>query len=108
MTTTTYVRYEVLRNFRSVRFFIFSLALPLVLYVTVAGSQRHVVFEGVAFPLYFMTAMATLGTMAAVISSGARIAAERAVGWTRQMRITPSPWVPTSGPRCSVATSWPS
>ena len=30
-----------------------------------------------------------LGTMAAVISSGARIAAERSVGWTRQMRIKP-------------------
>jgi ABC-2 type transport system permease protein len=29
--------------------------------------------------------------MVAVISSGARIAAERAVGWTRQLRITPLP-----------------
>ncbi len=46
-------------------------------------------FNGTAFPLYFMVAMATLGTMAAVISSGAIIAADRSAGWTRQMRITP-------------------
>jgi ABC-2 type transport system permease protein len=36
-----------------------------------------------------MTAMAALGTMIAVISAGARIAAERSAGWTRQLRITP-------------------
>ena len=66
-----------------------SLAFPLVLYLAVAGANRHVVFDGIAFPVYFMVAMATLGTMASVISSAAVIAAERATGWTRQMRITP-------------------
>jgi ABC-2 type transport system permease protein len=89
MTSAIYLRFEVLRSFRSWRFFLLSLAIPLVLYLTVAGSQRHVIFDGTSFPVYFMTAMATLGTMAAVISSGARIAAERSIGWTRQMRITP-------------------
>lgn len=89
MSSAIYLRFEVLRSFRSWRFFLLSLAIPLVLYLTVAGSQRHVIFDGASFPVYFMTAMATLGTMAAVISSGARIAAERSIGWTRQMRITP-------------------
>lgn len=36
-----------------------------------------------------MTGMAAFGTMMAMVSSGARIAAERAVGWNRQLRITP-------------------
>lgn len=36
-----------------------------------------------------MAGMATVGAMIAVISSGARIAADRAAGWTRQLRITP-------------------
>jgi ABC-2 type transport system permease protein len=36
-----------------------------------------------------MAGMATVGTMIAVIASGARIAADRAAGWTRQLRITP-------------------
>jgi ABC-2 type transport system permease protein len=89
MNSGTYTRYELLRNFRSIRFFILSLAFPVVLYFAIAGSQRHARFDGIAFPLYFMTAMATLGTMAAVISTGARIAGERSIGWTRQMRITP-------------------
>ena len=89
MTRSAYLRYEVLRNFRNRRFLILTLAFPLVLYFTVAGANRHAMFNGTAFPLYFMVAMAALGTMAAVISSGAIIAADRSVGWTRQLRITP-------------------
>ncbi len=89
MTRSTYLYYEVLRNFRNWRFFFLALAFPLVLYFTVAGANRHTVFDGTAFPLYFMVAMATLGTMAGVVSGAAVIAAERSSGWTRQMRITP-------------------
>ncbi len=84
-----YFRYELLRNMRNWRFILFSLAYPVVLYFVVTGPQRHAHFDGVAFPLYFMAGMATVGTMIAVISSGARIAADRAAGWTRQLRITP-------------------
>jgi ABC-2 type transport system permease protein len=89
MTGSTYTRYEVLRSFRNWRFVVLTLAFPLVLYLAVASGNRHSTFDATAFPLYFMTAMATLGTMAAVISSAAIIAAERSAGWTRQMRITP-------------------
>src|ERR1700685_1614270 len=91
MTYRVYLRYEVLRNFRSWRFLFLTLAFPLVLSLLIGSVNRHVKFEGVAFPVYFMTAMATLGTMAAVISGCAIIATERATGWTRQMRITPLP-----------------
>ena len=89
MTHSVYLRYEVLRNFRDWRYLIFSFVFPLVLFFVVASVNRQHSFDGIAFPLYFMTAMATLGTMSVVISSGARIAAERAAGWTRQLRITP-------------------
>jgi len=89
MTRSTYLYYELLRNFRNWRFFFLALAFPLVLYFTVAGANRHTVFDGTAFPLYFMVAMATLGTMAGVVSGAAIITAERSSGWTRQMRITP-------------------
>jgi ABC-2 type transport system permease protein len=91
MSYPVYLRYEVLRSFRNWRFLILALAFPLVLYLVVGTANRHVKFDGIAFPVYFMTAMATLGTMAAVISGSAIIAAERASGWTRQMRITPLP-----------------
>jgi ABC-2 type transport system permease protein len=85
----TYLRSEVLRSFRNRRFLILSLAFPIVLYLTITGPNRHETFDGTAFPLYFMTGMVALGTMSSVVSGGAVIAAERSVGWTRQMRITP-------------------
>jgi ABC-2 type transport system permease protein len=89
MTRTTYLRYEVLRNFRNWRFLFLTLAFPLVLYLSVASANRHATINGIAFTVYFMAAMATLGTMASVVSSAAVIAADRSTGWTRQMRITP-------------------
>lgn len=85
----TYLRFELLRTIRNRRFLIFSLAFPLILFLTIAGSRRNISVDGIHFPLYYMTGMAAWGSMNAVISSGARIAAERSIGWTRQLRITP-------------------
>jgi ABC-2 type transport system permease protein len=88
----TYTRYELLRTFRNRRFFILSLGFPLVLYFVIAAPNRNVhnlSGSGVSLPLYFMVGLASFGTMSAMLSSGARIAAERAVGWNRQLRITP-------------------
>ena len=36
-----------------------------------------------------MVSMAGFGAMIAAIAGGARIAAERSVGWNRQLRLTP-------------------
>ena len=41
MSSTTYVRYELLRMLRNRRFFLFSLGFPLVLYFLIAGPNRH-------------------------------------------------------------------
>jgi ABC-2 type transport system permease protein len=89
MNALPYTRYELLRTFRNRRFLILSLGFPVVLYFAVAGSNRHVHVEGLSFPLYYMVGMASFGTMGAMLSSGARISAERAVGWNRQLRISP-------------------
>ncbi|HWD96249.1 MAG TPA: ABC transporter permease [Acidimicrobiales bacterium] len=89
MNNLTYVRYEVLRTVRNRRFLIFSLVFPLILFLTIAGAHRNIKVDGIGFPLYYMTGMAAWGSMTSVISSGARIAQERQVGWTRQLRITP-------------------
>jgi ABC-2 type transport system permease protein len=85
----TYLRYELLRNVRNWRFVVFSLAYPVVLYFLITSPERHATFDGVAFPLYFMAGMAAVGTMIAVISTGARLAVDRSAGWTRQLRLTP-------------------
>ena len=41
MTSTVYVRYEVLSNFRNWRFLFLALAFPLVLYFIVGTANRH-------------------------------------------------------------------
>lgn len=92
MNSFAYTRFELLRVLRNRRFFFLSLGFPLVLYLLIAGSSRHVTNlqkTGISAPLYFMVGLIAFGTMAAMLSSGARIAAERAVGWNRQLRISP-------------------
>lgn len=89
MNALPYTRYELLRTFRNRRFLLLSLGFPVVLYFSVAGSNRHAHLQGISFPLYYMAGMATFGAMGAMLSSGARISAERAVGWNRQLRISP-------------------
>ncbi|HTA11775.1 MAG TPA: ABC transporter permease [Solirubrobacteraceae bacterium] len=87
-----YVRYELLRTLRNRRFFLLSLGFPLILYYVFVSPNRHVRdfdHTGVSLALYYMVGLASFGTMSAMLSSGGRIAAERAVGWNRQLRITP-------------------
>ncbi len=88
MINVTHLRYEVLRTFRNRLFLGLTLGLPLVLFYSVASANKEHV-DGVSFQLYFMTSMAAYGAMYAVMAPGGRAAADRAVGWTRQLRITP-------------------
>ncbi len=92
MNALAYTRFELLRVLRNRRFFFLSLGFPLALYWLIASSARHTANlqkTGISAPLYFMVGMVAFGTMGAMLSSGARIAAERAVGWNRQLRISP-------------------
>jgi ABC-2 type transport system permease protein len=89
MSTAIHFKYEIVRTFRNRIFYAVTLALPLVLFYAVASGQRSATIDGIAFPLYFMTAMAVYGAMFAAVSPGARIARDRSGGWTRQQRITP-------------------
>lgn len=89
MTAVTYTRYELLRTIRNRRFFIFTLAFPLILFLLVAGAHGSTKINGVSFTLYYMSGMVAWGAMGAVVGGGGRIALEREVGWTRQLRITP-------------------
>lgn len=89
MIGLVYLRYEILRTLRNRRFLVFSLVFPLILFFAIASPNRHHLLDGISFPLYYMTGMAAWGTMVAVMAGGARIAAERSIGWTRWMRVTP-------------------
>lgn len=92
MNDLAYTRYELLRAFRNKRFFFFSLGFPLILYFLTAAPNKNTAnleSTGLSAPLYFMVSMASWGTMTAMLSTGARIAGERQVGWNRQLRISP-------------------
>jgi ABC-2 type transport system permease protein len=92
MNQVAYTRFELIRLLRNARFFIFTLVFPLVLYFIIAAPQKNdhdLANTGISAPLYFMVSIASFGTMMGMVSSGARIAAERTAGWTRQLRVTP-------------------
>lgn len=87
-----YLRFELRRTFRNRRFLFFSLGFPIALYFLIAGPNRgesDFAGSGIAAPLYYMVALAGFGTMMGMVSTGTRIAGERQVGWTRQLRVTP-------------------
>ena len=94
MISLSYIRYELLRTLRNRRFLLLSLIFPLILYFVLAGPRAHTVVEShthITWALYYMVGLASFGTMSGMLSSGARIASERSVGWNRQLRITPLP-----------------
>jgi ABC-2 type transport system permease protein len=100
----TYLRYELLRTLRNRRFFIFTLAFPLVFFYLIAGTNRHQELGGIPFATYYLAGMASFGTMMAMISAGGRIASERQAGWNRQLRLTPL--TPRQYFRAKVATGY--
>jgi ABC-2 type transport system permease protein len=88
----TYAKYEILRTFRNRRFFVFSIGFPVVLFFTIAGPNRNehnFASSGLPAALYYMVGLTAFGTMNTVLSTGTRIAGERAAGWNRQLRLTP-------------------
>jgi ABC-2 type transport system permease protein len=91
VSAISYARYDLLKVVRNRRLFIFSLGIPLVLFLLIAGPNRHTQLDGIPFTVYYLGGMVAFGTMNAVIAGGGIIALERAVGWTRQLRITPLP-----------------
>jgi ABC-2 type transport system permease protein len=93
VTSLTYAAFELKRTFRNKRTFIFTLIFPLTMYFLIAVPNRHkaqfVKHYGVEAPLYFMVGLLGFGAMVAALAGGVRIAAERQVGWNRQLRLTP-------------------
>ncbi|GAB3163408.1 ABC transporter permease [Amycolatopsis stemonae] len=87
---TTYLFTEIRRNFRQPRFLVFVVAFPVLMFLlqanvfTKADAPDHAAIAAV-----IMINMMTFGTFAAANTSGGRLALERALGWQRQLRLTP-------------------
>jgi len=93
MSTLAYTRLELLRVFRNRQAMIFSVFFPIIMYFLLAGPNKNskdfLKSAGIAAPQYYMVGLLSFGAMIAVLSGGARIAAERTIGWNRQLRLTP-------------------
>ena len=89
---TGFVTLELRRCVRDARYLVITVALPVGLYLLFTGlfgahGKRAL---GLPQPVELMVAMIAYGAMWAVFSAtGPRIAHERAIGWTRQLRVTP-------------------
>ena len=88
--TVTYLRLELLLTYRNTRYLIFTLGIPVVLFLVIGGAFEGSVF-GISGQTWYMINMATFGAFGAVLGVGARIAVERDAGWNRQLRLTPLP-----------------
>lgn len=90
--TLALARIEMVRLRRNRRYMIFTLGLPVVLYLLVAKQVNHATAYGVAYKAYYMVSMAAFGSFSGALTSNAqRISQERKDGWIRQLRLTTLP-----------------
>ncbi|MEW2621959.1 ABC transporter permease [Streptomyces sp. NPDC048106] len=80
-----YVRLEIRRTLRDLGFVIGGIAMPVMMYLLFtnlgenSGSWRTAAMVG----------MAAYGAVGSALNTGGAVAEDRAVGWLRQLRVTP-------------------
>jgi ABC-2 type transport system permease protein len=86
----TVLRIELARTLRNRRTIVFTLIFPAALFLAIgssAGWQERAGHGNVA--AYIMVSMALYGAALTAAAGGAMVATERALGWSRQLRLTP-------------------
>lgn len=87
---TTVLRIELRRMLRNRRTVVFTLVFPAALFFAFGSGpdwDRSVGHGNIA--AYVMASMALYGAALTAASGGAMVAMERALGWSRQLRLTP-------------------
>lgn len=89
--TPTFFRVEVTRQFRNPYTLVFTLGMPIAMYLLFGANAEYATASAgngnVAF--YVMASMATFGTATAMTSLCALAASEVGQGWGRQIALTP-------------------
>jgi ABC-2 type transport system permease protein len=82
---------ELKRMVRNRRTIIFTLIMPVLLYLIIGSNDTYSSDpEGSGnVSAYILISMAAYGAVLAATSGGAMVATERALGWSRQLRLTP-------------------
>ncbi len=90
--TLSLARLEMMRVLRNKRYLIFTIGLPVILYLAIGKTSTASVYGGVQFKAFYMIAMASIGAFSGALTGNAqRISQERKDGWIRQLRITSLP-----------------
>lgn len=89
--TLTLTQAELRRLMHNRRYFMFTVAFPVVLYLLI-GKQVKATAYGIPFGAYYMISMATFGSFSGTLNGNAqRISQEKKEGWIRQLRLTTLP-----------------
>ncbi len=86
----TVLRIELARTLRNRRTIIFTFVFPAALFLAIgSGSGWEEKAGNGNVAAYLMVSMALYGAALTAAAGGAMVAAERAMGWSRQLRLTP-------------------
>jgi ABC-2 type transport system permease protein len=88
----TFLRLEVRRLLRNRRTMLFTLVMPAAFFLLFGGLGDAYRSEPAGrgnVSAYLVISFAVYGSMLANTSAGASVAVERALGWSRQLRLTP-------------------
>ncbi|NEB75217.1 ABC transporter permease [Streptomyces sp. SID14478] len=80
-----YLRLEVRRTLRDGRFVIGTVAMPMMMYLLFTNLGT----DGGSWQTASMIGMAAYGALGAALNTAGGVAEDRAIGWLRQLRITP-------------------
>src|ERR1700759_2031191 len=90
--TLALARAEISRLRRNKRYTIFTVIIPVALYLAIGRSVAGARAYHVDYAAYYMVAMASIGAFSGALTGNAqRISVERKDGWIRQLRLTPLP-----------------
>src|SRR6266540_717506 len=83
-----FMRFEIRRSLRNVRFLVLLIAFPALLYL-IYGTQKGTA-QGLTVGAFVFVSMAVYSGMgSAMFASGPQLARERQNGWMRQLRVSP-------------------
>lgn len=86
----TFFGIEVRRLLRNRRTVVLTVLVPAVLFLLLKSDRRAVAIDGIEpTAASTMIGVAVYGAMLAATSGGAMVSIERALGWSRQLRLTP-------------------
>ncbi len=86
---TAYIKLEIRRTLRDPGFVVFGIGMPVLMYLLFTNVGRAAEADGATWRVFAMVGMAAYGALGAAISIGTGVASDKALGWLRQLRVTP-------------------